>query len=65
MKAYAWDASLGTMLATGTRRVDAFTAVQLAASFPFKPTAHKLIVVFMTKEQVLLSLVCTEGRRDK
>ena len=38
--------------AEGTEKTDGFEAMNLAASFPFKPTSHKMIVLMMTKEQV-------------
>ena len=45
-------ASLESLTADGKIETDGFDAIKLAATFPFSPTANRMIVVLTTKEQV-------------
>ena len=44
--------SLPQMSATGAKEADGFLALELASSFPFRVTADKMVLLWMTKEQV-------------
>lgn len=48
--AYGWDSL--ELEGTGKVKADGFQAVRTASQFPFRPTAHKMIVLIMTKAQV-------------
>ncbi|XP_052777595.1 uncharacterized protein LOC128214920 [Mya arenaria] len=43
--------NLANVWADGDKLSDGFEALRLAAQFPFRPTAHKIAVLIMTKEQ--------------
>ena len=49
-KMYNWE--FESFNALGDEMSDGFSAVREAAKFPFRPTAHKMVVLIVTKEQV-------------
>ena len=44
--------SLESLKADGKIKTDGFDAIKLATTFPFNPTATRMIALLMTKEQV-------------
>ena len=49
--------SLESLQADGKIKTDGFDAIKLATTFPFNPTANRMIALLMTKEQVYVSRV--------